>query len=267
MKIVIKLGGQVFSQNAAAGIEHIVSDLFELRANGYQPILVHGGGVLIDKALKSEGIEPQKKDGLRITTTATMKVVQHVLDGINTVLCEEFNALGLQSYGFNSQNAVLQASQKYAIGIDGIEFDLGLVGSITSVNKNAILSAVESCFVPLIAPLAIAQDNHHLLFNVNADDVACAVAEQVNAEMLVFMSDVPGVIGANNIGVKTLRKAHSDHLSGIGAITGGMRAKLHNAFRAAENGVKCVQIIDGTQPHSLLESINTPGANGTLIAC
>lgn len=269
MKVVIKLGGQVFAQHAASAIAGIAHDLYELKAIGYEPILVHGGGVLIDNALKQSGIEPLKRDGLRITDAQTMEVVQQILDKINADLAEQFTALGHQIAQFKSENSVLQAKQTCAIGLDGVEFDLGFVGSVHSIDATSLLGAIAAGAVPLVAPLAIGttREDESALLNVNADDAARAIAEHINADMLVFMSDVPGVIGADNIGVKTLRKAHSDHLSSIGTISGGMRAKLHNAFRAAESGVRCVQIVDGTQPHSLIESIYTPGAKGTLIAC
>ncbi len=264
-KIVIKMGAQVFSQQQD-NLADIARDLHALKKSGHEIILVHGGGVVIDESLKAAGITPQKKDGLRITDAATMKVVQQVLDAVNADLSSKLTQLGLATHGFASHNTVLAATPACAIGLDGMEFDLGFVGSIESVDTDAILSVLKDNGIPLIAPLAFGVDGK-LLFNVNADNVASGIAEHINADMLIFMSDVPGVIGANNIGVKTLRKAHCDHLTAVGTVTGGMLAKLHNAFRAAESGVKCVQIIDGTKPHSLVESVDSPGSSGTLIAC
>lgn len=264
-KIIVKLGGQVFSQGDLY-LNDIASDLMVLLANGHQLILVHGGGVLIDEQLNAAGIQPQKRDGLRITDAATMQVVQQVLDGVNANLTQKFKSFGLPVQGLPSSACVLQAKPVCAIDSHGLEFDLGFVGSVTSVDTGAIDAILQNGGIPLIAPLAKGTQEE-TLFNVNADNVASAVAEHVNGEMLVFMSDVPGVIGPNSIGVKKLVKAHCDHLTAVGTVTGGMLAKLHNAFSAAESGVDCVQIIDGTKPHSLLESVDKPGVSGTLIAC
>jgi acetylglutamate kinase len=263
-KIVIKLGGQVFSQDLNI-VKTIVTDIIALKESGLEPILVHGGGMLIDQELKAAGVVPQKKDGLRITDAATMKVVQKVLDQVNADLTTQFSRFGLQVKGFASHNTPLQAEAAQAIGLDGLEFDLGFVGDITSVDVATIVSAVDAGLTPLVAPIAIGATEDY--YNINADSAAAAIAEFTNAEMLVYMSDVPGVIGANNIGVKTLRKAHCDHLTAKGTVSGGMLAKLHSAFKAAESGVACVQIIDGTEPHSLIQSIKQPGYGGTLIAC
>ena len=270
-KIVIKLGGQVFSQGDAY-LQDIASDLVALKNAGHQLILVHGGGVLIDAELAKAGITPQKRDGLRITDAATMAVVQPVLDGINKNLTGKFNTLcssfGLTVKGMPSAAGILNAKHVLAVNSQGLEFNLGFVGSITAVDVDALETLMAQQIVPLIAPLAYSEeDGGATLFNVNADNVASAVAEHINADMLVFMSDVPGVIGPDSINVKKLVKAHCDHLTAVGSVTGGMLEKLHNAFSAAESGVDCVQIIDGTKPHSLLESINQPGVAGTLIAC
>jgi acetylglutamate kinase len=263
-KIVIKLGGQVFANQ---GLKALAQDLKHIQNLGHEIILVHGGGAQIDKALTEQGIVPQKKDGLRITDSATMQVVQQVLDGVNADLAEQFNAEGIKAQGMNSQNTVLQVKQASAIGFDGVEFDLGFVGNVEQVNVNAINALVAEGIVPLVAPLGVGGVHGTTLFNVNADNAASAIAEQLNADMLVFMSDVPGVLGADKFSVKKLKKVQCDHFTAQGTVSGGMLTKLHNAFQAAENGVKVVQIIDGTKPNALLESIQTPGNHGTLIAC
>jgi acetylglutamate kinase len=264
-KIVIKLGGQVFGQNSTQQVKQLTADLLALQQAGNDLILVHGGGVLIDKELKAQGIEPQKKDGLRITDAATMKVVLQVLDSVNVLLVDSFVEAGLNAYGFNSLNTVLQARPQFSIDITGLEFSLGFVGTVSSVDAQAIKMVLSESCVPLVAPLAIGDDGK-TLYNVNADNAASAIAEYIGADMLIFMTDVPGVIGANNIGVKTLRKAHCDHLTAVGTISGGMLPKLHSAFKAAESGVNCIQIIDGTEPHALISCVQKPGAHGTLIA-
>jgi acetylglutamate kinase len=275
-KIVIKLGGQVFSHGDLY-LKDIASDLAALAKAGHQLVLVHGGGVLIDAALAKAGIQPQKRDGIRITDNATMAVVQPVLDGINASLTAQLTRYGLPVQGLDSGAGVLLAKPAHAIDSQGLEFDLGFVGNIADVDVDMLETLLDSGIMPLIAPLAVGavtncvnvgDDNSGAtLFNVNADNVAAAVAEHIESDMLIFMSDVPGVIGPNSIGVKKLVKAHCDHLTAVGTVTGGMLTKLHNAFSAAESGVDCVQIIDGTKPHVLLESIYRPGVSGTLIAC
>jgi acetylglutamate kinase len=255
--IVIKLGGQV--------LENGSQDIKALHDAGYQLVLVHGGGVLIDRELQAKGVQPQKKDGLRITDAATMTVVQAVLDAVNTNVGAALSSLGLKATYFGAGNTVLTCEQKSAIDTSGIEFPLGFVGSVTAVDTTKIEKALQSGQVPVIAPLAECP-GFETLFNINADNAASMVAEQLGADMLVFMTDVPGVLGADDIGVKTLRKAHSDHLAAIGRVGGGMLPKLHSAFRAAENGVGCIQIIDGTKTGALLASVLDPGCYGTLIA-
>lgn len=263
-KIVIKLGGQVFADK---GLKALAQDIKQIQNLGHELILVHGGGAQIDKALADKGIVPQKKDGLRITDAATMEVVQQVLDEVNASLVNQFCAEGLSTVGFSSANSVLKVKQASAIGIDGVEFDLGFVGNVERVDTNGIAQLLSNNAIPLVAPLGVGGTGGTTLFNINADNAASAIAEQIGADMLVFMSDVPGVLGADKFSVKKLKKVQCDHLTAQGTVSGGMLTKLHNAFQAAENGVKVVQIIDGTKPHALLESIQTPGNHGTLIAC
>jgi acetylglutamate kinase len=264
--IVIKLGGQVVLPQGNDHLQALAGDLKALLAAGYQLVLVHGGGVLIDKQLKAKGIEPQKKDGLRITDAATMEVVQEVLSGVNTNIATALQSYGLNVVSFAAQNTVLTCTQKSAIDTTGLEFPLGFVGAVSQVDTTAIADTLKVGQIPLLAPLAHCP-GFDTLFNVNADNAASMVAEQISSDMLIFMTDVPGVIGADDIGVKTLYKAHSDHLSAIGAVKGGMLPKLHSAFQAAESGVGCIQIIDGTKAGALLASVLEPGSYGTLIAC
>lgn len=259
--VVIKIGGNVLNNITA-----FAGELKTLIEYGYQPILVHGGGNLIDAELKAQGIEPQKKDGLRITDEATMTVVEKVLSMVNYQLVESLQSLGLPLIGFSTENAVVHCTQAHAIDTTGLEFPLGLVGTVCGVDVDTLHAALTKNQIPVLAPLGKCE-GFEQLFNINADNVAAAVAEYITADMLIFMTDVPGVIGPDSIGVKTLYKAHSDHLSAIGAVKGGMLPKLHSAFKAAESGVKCIQIIDGTKSGALLESVLTPGSYGTLIAC
>lgn len=259
--IVVKLGGNVLQDPTS-----FAADLTKLMDYGYQPVLVHGGGTQIDAELKAHGIEPQKKDGLRITDGATMRVVENVLNGINQSLSSLLQRVNLPIVGFNSENPVIACTQAHAIDTTGLEFPLGFVGAVSEIDVDALYLSMQLQQIPLLAPLGKAE-GFDTPFNINADSVASAVAEYLAADMLIFMTDVPGVLGPDAIGVKTLYKAHCDHLSSIGAVKGGMLPKLHSAFKAAESGVKCIQIIDGTKPGALLESVLMPGTYGTLIAC
>lgn len=258
--IVIKLGGNVQSKES---IQWLAADLQKISALGYSPILVHGGGSSIDASLIESGIKPKKINGLRVTDEPTMAVVQKVLDQINLNLCAQLEKAGVKACSFDSSSQVLQPIPTAGPG----ESDLGYVGTVGSIDIAALQASIDKGMIPLITP--IGTNDQGKLYNINADEAASAVATSLKAKALIFLSDVAGVLVPDSNGQLTsLAKVNPDQwqiLVNDGTVSGGMIPKLETAFKAANCGVDCVQIVDGTQNDSIYKSITTPGSIGTLI--
>lgn len=261
--IVVKLGGNVLTDvDATAGI---AADVVALIAAGNSVVLVHGGGNLIDEHLKALGIKLEKKEGLRVTNAETLEAVQEVLDFVNADLGARLAAAGVVTEGFNSKSGLLTASKAVIKNVAGIACDLGFVGTVNGVDSTALKAAIAEGKTPLVAPLAV--DVSGQLFNINADEVASAVASALAADSLLFMSDVPGVLHKEGLGsLPVVSPIDLDKLMADGTVHSGMIPKLEKAFEALETGVSSVQIIDGRQPGSLLKALSKPGSNGTVLA-
>jgi acetylglutamate kinase len=266
--VIIKLGGNVLT--SANAVKALALQLCSLQFAGFNTLLVHGGGNFIDQALVQNGIAVKKDHGIRITDATTMTVVQEVLDKLNGQLENQLRALGINTLGCNSASGIISATLAEAVVVDGQKIDLGLVGSIESVSTAKLCSLLQSNVTPLVAPIAAGPKDSRL--NINADDAAASIASSLNAHALLFLSDVPGVLvqeTAEPAAVKTMPQltlAQWQELVANGTVNGGMIPKLKTAFTAALNGVKSVQIIDGTVPGSILKAITQPGSTGTLIA-
>ena len=257
--IVIKYGGHAMQdQNLRASF---AVDVVLLKYIGVRPVIVHGGGPQIAVELERLGIESSFVNGLRVTDDATMEVVEMVLGGkLNREIVELIQQAGGRSVGLTgSDGAMLRARAKK---IDGV--DVGRVGEIIDVDSGVISALEDEGFVPVIAPLAVDADG--LTYNVNADEVAGALAVALAAEKLMLLTDVEGVRDASGDLMSQLTVEEARKHIEEGTITEGMIPKVSCCMDALSGGVTRTHIIDGRVLHAVLLEIFTDDAGvGTLL--
>jgi len=256
--VVIKYGGSAMVDDALRNT--FADDVAMLHYVGIDPVIVHGGGPHISRAMGQRGIEPQWLDGLRVTDAETIKVVQATLAGeINPDIVRLINAHGSVAAGVS--------------GLDGNLFvakprdpELGFVGEITEVNAGLIRSLQGQGFVPVVAPLARGEDGR--AYNLNADTAAGELAAELGAAKLVYLTDVEGLyrdLGDQDSLVDRVTVAGLHDLIDSGSVSQGMLPKLRSCIDAVEAGVGRTHILDGRMQHALLLEIFTPEGIGTMI--
>ena len=260
--VVVKYGGNAMVNDE---LKHsVMEDITLLKFIGLNPIVVHGGGPDISKALNDRGVKSQFVNGLRYTDELTMEVAQQVLIGkTNKEIVALLNKTGGRAIGISGIDGSFIMCEKSYTEVDGEKVDLGYVGNIVHV-KHCILDLLTADqYIPVVAPIGTDDDGNS--YNINADTVAAAVAEAVGAEKLILLTDVEGVKDSNG---NVIYEAHSKEIREMiddGTISGGMIPKVEGCMDAIENGVKGVHIIDGRVPHCLLLEIFTKTGIGTLI--
>jgi acetylglutamate kinase len=264
--VVVKLGGSVLDD--AALREKLLMDIAFMATVGIQPIIVHGGGKAITKAMDKAGLESAWVQGRRYTDERTLTIVEHTLvHKVNAPICEMLNKLGLQATGMHSlSTCVLFAEQIRLDGEGGRKLDVGLVGEVTEINGHVLKTLCNSGTIPVIAP--VAQDKAGGKLNINADSAAGEVASAVQAEKLVMVSDTHGIlkdIDDPDSRVSSLDKDKIKQMIDDGTITQAMFPKVEACLRAMEADVKKAHIIDGRIEHSLLLEIYTDKGIGTQI--
>jgi len=264
--VVVKLGGSLLEGDPEQ--RGLLTDVAFMATVGMQPILVHGGGKAISAAMQKAGLQPQFVQGQRYTDERTLAIVEHVLVDINHAIVQTLEELGQAATGLHSlSSAVLFGEQTRLAGAEGRSLDLGLVGTITSVNGTLLRALCQAGTIPVIAPLALDRAGRKL--NVNADTAAGMVAAAVGAEKLVMMSDTHGIfadVKDRNTRFSRLNEAEVRRLIGAAVITGGMLPKVNACLHALHAGVGRAHIIDGSFPHALLLEIYTDAGVGTLIS-
>ena len=259
--IVVKYGGSAMVDENLK--RSVIQDVTLLKLVGFKPIIVHGGGKEISAWLKKIGKESEFVNGLRVTDEETLDVAEMVLSKVNKSLVSMMQKLGLKAVGISGKDSGLLKVQKKLSGGK----DIGYVGEVVSADPTIIDTLIANDFIPVIAPIGIGIDDYHG-YNINADDAACAIAEAVHAEKLVFLSDIEGVYKdpedkdtlISELPVSDARKLIED-----GYIGGGMLPELSNCIDAIEAGVSRVHIIDGRIPHSILMEIFSDRGVGTAI--
>ena len=259
--VVIKYGGAALINEEIKST--VIKDIALMKYVGFKPVLVHGGGKDINKALEKIGKKPEFKDGLRVTDEETMDVVQQVLAGkLNKDLATELCMHGINAVGICGKDAnFMQVRKAMPNGLD-----LGLVGEVTEVNTGLVRTHLDNDFVPVISSIGV--DENGTAYNVNADYAAVAVAGALNAEKLVFITDVAGIMEDVNDPDSVISVAHVDEVKGMidsGIISGGMIPKVQCCIAGVEAGVANVHILDGRIPHCLILEIFTKRGCGTLI--
>lgn len=259
--VVIKYGGAALINEEIR--ETIIKDIALMKYVGFKPVVVHGGGKDINKALERVGIEPRFKDGLRVTDEQTMEVVQQVLAGsinkdIATMLCKH----GINAVGVCGKDANLMEVKK--LKPNGV--DIGLVGDVKKVNTQLINTLIDNDFVPVVSSIGV--DEQGTSYNINADYAAVAIAGALNAQKLVFITDVAGIMEDVNDPKSVISFISVDEVKekiNNGIISGGMIPKVECCVAGVEAGVKNVHILDGRIEHCLILEIFTNNGIGTLV--
>lgn len=260
--VVIKYGGNAMINEDLKN--SVIEDIILLKFIGLNPIVVHGGGPDISKALNEKGVKSQFINGLRVTDEETVKVAQEVLIGkTNKEIVALINKHGGRAVGISGIDASFIECEKQKTVVDGEEIDIGYVGKIIKVKSEVLDLLYKDQWIPVIAPIGTDKDGNS--YNVNADTVAAAVAAAVEAEKLILLTDVEGIKDKNGEIVYEAEPQDIDRMIEDGTINGGMIPKVQGCVEAIHDGVTGVHIIDGRIPHCLLLEIFTKTGIGTMI--
>ncbi|MBW6476901.1 MAG: acetylglutamate kinase [Chromatiales bacterium] len=266
--LVIKYGGNAMTE------EHLKNgfarDVVLLKLVGMNPVVIHGGGPQIGDLLKRLGKESQFIDGMRVTDRETMDVVQMVLGGlVNKEIVSLLNQHGGRAVGLTGKDADLIRAHQLKFKRSAPEMntpeiiDIGHVGEITQINGELVEMLIQGDFIPVIAPIGVGDDGQS--YNINADVVAGKLAESLNAEKLILLTNTAGLLDKQGQVLTGLSSDRVDALIADGTIHGGMLPKIRCALDAVHAGVKSAHIIDGRVEHALLLEIFTHQGVGTLI--
>ena len=267
--VVVKYGGNAMVEESLK--VRFAQDVVLLKLVGLNPIVVHGGGPQIGELLERLNIESRFVNGLRVTDAETMDVVQMVLGGlVNQEIVSLLNKHGGRAVGITGKDGGLIEAERLKVQNPGADLsapeiiDIGHVGEVVKVNTDVVTNLTAAGFIPVIAPVGAGPDGES--YNINADTVAGKVAEHLNAEKLILMTNTPGVLDAEQQTIEVLTQAQVAALIDDGTISSGMLPKIECALNALSGGVSSVQIIDGTVPHALLLEIFTDTGVGTKIS-
>ena len=262
---VIKLGGSLMNNPDA--MRHTLLDIIFMETVGMRPVVVHGGGPSINKAMEAAAIEPVWIKGRRFTDPKTLEIVERVLGyETNEYIADEIERLGGRAMNLNFRTTNVLFGEKLSLDEDGTPLDLGFVGHVTRVDRQTIESLTYTEQIPVIPSMCI--DENGQKYNVNADTAAMAVAEALGAEKLIFISDVNGVRRDKDDPdsvLHSLTAQEARQLIEEGVIAGGMIPKVEACLATLNRGVGKVHIIDGQLRHSLLLEIYTTAGVGTEI--
>jgi len=266
--IVIKYGGH-------AMIDEDLKDLFArdivmMKYIGINPVVVHGGGPQIGTFLKKIGKESKFIQGMRVTDEETMDIVEMVLVGkINKEITGLINRHGGKAVGLSGKDGGLTKAEKYLLSAEKAKdtppeiIDVGLVGKVKSINADLLLSLEKEGFIPVIAPTGVGEQGE--TYNINADLVAGAVAAALQAEKLILLTDVHGVLDREGALMNTINNSDAEAMIQSGGIDGGMFPKVKCCLKALRGGVKKTHIIDGRLKHAILLEMFTDSGIGTEI--
>jgi acetylglutamate kinase len=261
--VVIKYGGAAMEQGELKG--SFALDVILLRLVGINPVIVHGGGPQIGALMRRLGKEPRFVGGMRVTDAETVEIVEMVLVGkINQEIVGLINHHGGQAVGLSGKDGgLLRAHRRLHRTPDGEDVDLGLVGEIDAVNPEPIRMLEERGFIPVIAPVGVGRNGE--TYNVNADLVAGEIAAALQAEKLIYLTDVEGIRGADGAFISTLGGPDAERLIAGAVIEGGMLPKVESSLRALKGGTRKAHIVDGRVPHAILLELFTREGVGTEI--
>jgi acetylglutamate kinase len=256
--VVVKYGGAAMDNTGLAST--FAEDLMLLRSVGIKPVIVHGGGPAVTHLSARLGIETTFVDGLRVTDAETLDVATMVLAGkLNTDVVATLVAGDVPAVGLSGVDGRLLLARKQSGP------DLGFVGEVVHVDASVLATLIDAAFVPVVASIAI--DENGQAYNVNADVVAAELAVALDAEKLVYLNDVPGLIGPTGDLLSELSASQATELLATpGVVAGGMIPKLESAVRALAAGIGRVHLVDGRVEHAVVLELFTPEGIGTMIA-
>lgn len=264
--IVIKYGGNAMTEERLQ--RSFAHDVVLLKLIGLNPVVVHGGGPQIDEALSRIGKKGTFIQGMRVTDTETMEVVEWVLGGqVQQDIVMMINEAGGKAVGLTGKDGgLIRATKKLMANKDDPSkpLDIGFVGDITQVDPSVVKALQDDQFIPVISPIGFGEDG--MAYNINADVVAGKMAEVLGAEKLLMMTNTPGVLDKDGNLLRELSARGIDEMFADGTISGGMLPKIGSALDAARNGVKSVHVVDGRVPHCLLLEVLTDQGVGTMIS-
>ncbi|MDD5260711.1 MAG: acetylglutamate kinase [Methylacidiphilales bacterium] len=262
--IVIKYGGSAMEDPELVSL--VLRDIVFLEAVGINPVVVHGGGKAITRRMKEQGLEARFIAGLRVTDLASVQIVSEVLDtGINPGIVAKLNELGGKARSFSGAD-VFRARKSPPFEHKGENVDLGFVGDVTGCQVPKVLECIQQEIVPVISP--IGQDESRQVYNINADIAAAEMAIALEAEKIIYLSDVNGVLrdpADASTRIPTITESDVEDLKKEGIIDGGMLPKVNSCLKALHLGVEKVHLIDGRIPHALLLELFTDKGIGTEI--
>ncbi len=263
--IVVKYGGNAMTDEVLKN--SFARDIVLMKLVGMNPVVVHGGGPQIGSLLTQLNIQSEFIDGIRVTDSKTMDVVEMVLGGlVNKEIVSLLNKNQGKAIGITGKDGNLIQAKKLLKKslVDSKMMDMGQVGSIEHINKEVLDTLKNSNFIPVIAP--IGTDRTGATYNINADTVAGEIAKVLNAEKLMLLTNIAGVMDKTGKVVTGLTTAQVDEMIADGTIHGGMLPKIECALDAVNNGVRSAHIIDGRVEHAVLLEIFTNTGVGTLIS-
>lgn len=249
-------------------------DTVLLKYVGMEPIVVHGGGPEISRSMEKLGKEANFVNGLRVTDEETMEIIKMVLVGkISTNIVSQINLHGGKGIGISGKDSELIRAKKRPLQVftdsdtgESQKVDLGLVGEVVSVNHGILDMFTENDYIPVIAPIGMADNGSTL--NINADTAAGEIGQSVKAEKLIILTDVPGVLRDPNDPSTLIQRIRVDEVPQLiedGIISGGMIPKIETCVDAVKGGVKSAHILDGRVPHTILLEIFTKEGIGTMV--
>ena len=248
-------------------MQSTLRDIVLLEAVGINPVIVHGGGKAITRALAQKGLSGNFVQGLRVTSAAAVNVVRQVLDfEVNPTIVKHLESLGGWARGISGTKIFSAKPLEPLLLPDNSRVDLGYVGDIGRVEADLVRACLDHQVIPVISPLG--SNDEGQVYNINADVAAMELAIALQAEKLIYLSDVPGVLrNAHDESsvIPTIKSSDVEELIIGGAISGGMIPKIRSAVASLQRGVGKVQFIDGRTPHSLLLEIFTDAGIGTEI--
>ncbi|MGP4053484.1 acetylglutamate kinase [Mycobacterium sp. 4D054] len=261
--VVVKYGGNAMTDDRLKAA--FAADMVFLRNCGIHPVVVHGGGPQISAMLKKLGIAGDFKGGFRVTTPEVLDVARMVLFGqVGRELVNLINAYGPYAVGITGEDAHLFTAVRRTVMVDGVATDIGLVGDVEKVNTDAVLDLIDAGRIPVVS--TIAPDAAGLVYNINADTAAAALAEALGAEKLLMLTDVEGLYTRWPDRDSLVSQINSDALADLlPSLEEGMVPKIEACLRAIDGGVPSAHVIDGRVEHCVLVELFTDEGAGTKV--
>jgi acetylglutamate kinase len=263
--LVIKYGGNAMTDPALQ--KAFAEDVVLLKLVGMNPVVVHGGGPQIEGLLQRLGKKGEFIEGMCVTDAETMEVVEWVLGGeVQQDIVGLINQAGGKAVGLTGRDGAMIRARKLVVHDShdpNKEYDVGQVGDIVSIDPSVVKALQDDAFIPVVSPIGFGENNES--YNINADVVAAKLATVLQAEKLLMLTNIRGVLNKAGDLLTELTPREIDELCADGTISGGMIPKIAGALDAAKSGVNAVHIIDGRVPHAMLLEVLTEQAFGTMI--